>query len=256
MMLSGEAVAVQIMEQNRRVEVVRLHAGDFFGDKVFQHVLFCQLSGVNFLDHDDHPALLNLLAQILRFFIVLPRQALAGTERVPAEVSAVNLVSMLKLEREVMVHQVGAADEIRARAMAYSQRVAQAGGVANLRAQEAAAAASGAGMQAKDGKRVIGSWDRKRDLQVLGTLGQGSFATVQLVREKQSGETYALKCLQRHQIELDAQKAHVLNERRVLAALDSPFLVKLVATTKDEYCLGLVLEVCLAGEMLTFLQVW
>ena len=55
-------------------------------------------------------------------------------------------------------------------------------------------------------------------------------------------------------IELDAQKAHVLNERRVLATLDSPFLVQLHATTKDEYCLGLVLEVCLAGEMLHLLQ--
>jgi hypothetical protein len=176
-------------------------------------------------------------------------QGLASTEIVPASVTAVTPVSMLLLSRDVLHTHMGSAAELNSRASVEKYSV-----IAQVKAATAVSAVPAVIEHSVDEPRKIQSWDRRKDFTVIGALGQGSFATVLLVRSRVTGETFALKTLQRHKIEVPAQQAHVLNERRVLAALDSPFLVRLYGTTKDEHCLGFVLEPCLAGEMSHFLQ--
>ena len=67
-------------------------------------------------------------------------------------------------------------------------------------------------------------WD---DLQVMVLLGEGSFGRVKLTLHQPSGATYALKCLRKGQLLRYQQVEHVVNEKRVLALCDHPFILKL-----------------------------
>jgi len=71
------------------------------------------------------------------------------------------------------------------------------------------------------------------DLTIIGTLGRGSFGHVQLVKDKH-GETFALKSVSKAQIVQLGQQEHLLSEKRVMAELDHPTLIKLHATFKDK----------------------
>jgi hypothetical protein len=185
-------------------------------------------------------------------------QALWASERVPATVTAVDTVTVLTLDRDVLISHVGSLHELKLRAAQSSQPIsgynASSTNAEHANSDQKSSSEPKHPMQLALKTRPIPLLDRRQDLRVIGTLGQGSFATVLLVQDKKTNETFALKTLQRHALKLPAQRMHVMNEKRVLSILDSPFLVRLHATTKDEFCLGFVLEPCLAGEMLHFLQ--
>lgn len=91
------------------------------------------------------------------------------------------------------------------------------------------------------------------DLEVIGTLGKGSFGHVQLVRDK-VGKTYALKAVSKAQIVQTGQKGHIMSEKLVMERLDHPFLVKLWATYKDKDRLYFLLEPSLGGELFSVLR--
>lgn len=166
-------------------------------------------------------------------------KALIQDECIPASVSAVSVCQCVTLDRAAFISLVGPIEELLARAKR-----------GQAEAEEKAAADSASNYA----KRVIVSYNRKTDFDVIGILGRGSFATVTLVKDKKTKNTFALKALARNSITVPAQRQHVLNERNVLAALDSPFLVKMVGTAKDDTCLCFVLEACLAGELFTVMQ--
>lgn len=92
------------------------------------------------------------------------------------------------------------------------------------------------------------------DLQVLGTLGKGSFGHVQLVRDKKGGKTYALKAVWKAQIVQTGQQGHIMSEKRAMAALSHPFLVALYATYKNKDRLYFLLEPSLGGELFSVLR--
>jgi len=92
------------------------------------------------------------------------------------------------------------------------------------------------------------------NLEVIGTLGKGSFGHVQLVKDKTTLVSYALKAVSKAQIVQTGQQGHIMSEKRVMEELDHPFLVKLFATYKDRDRLYLLLEPSLGGELFSVLR--
>ena len=92
------------------------------------------------------------------------------------------------------------------------------------------------------------------DLMIKCTLGCGAFGRVKLVKHKDSGELYALKILVKNDIVANNLQDHVINERNVMMVLDHPFILHLHNTYRDDRCLYFLLELCLGGELFTFLR--
>jgi serine/threonine protein kinase len=91
------------------------------------------------------------------------------------------------------------------------------------------------------------------DFTVIGTLGRGSFGHVQLVKG-QNGKTYALKSVNKAQIVRLQQIEHIMNEKRVMAVLEHPFLVTFYGSFKDANNLFFLLEPVLGGELFSVLR--
>jgi len=92
------------------------------------------------------------------------------------------------------------------------------------------------------------------DLVVGKTLGCGAFGRVKLVKDQNTGDTYALKCLIKADIVQNNLQDHVLNERNVMLMLDHPFILKLHNSYKDDKFIYFLLELALGGELFTFLR--
>jgi len=92
------------------------------------------------------------------------------------------------------------------------------------------------------------------DLDIKSTLGCGAFGRVKLVTDKNSGNTYALKCQIKAEIVENNLQDHVLNERNVMLALDHTFILKLHNSYKDNRYIYFLLELAPGGELFTFLR--
>ena len=84
--------------------------------------------------------------------------------------------------------------------------------------------------------------------------GKGSFGHVQLVRHPTKPQTYALKAVSKAQIVQTGQQGHIMSEKRVMAQLNHPFLIKLFGTYKDKDRLYFLLEPSLGGELFSVLR--
>ncbi|KAH8312362.1 hypothetical protein KR044_010429 [Drosophila immigrans] len=83
-------------------------------------------------------------------------------------------------------------------------------------------------------------------------LGNGSFGTVMLVREKHGKNYYAAKMMNKEDLVRLKQINHVHNEKTVLSAVRFPFLVHLIDSSKDFDYLYLVLPFVNGGELFTY----
>ena len=72
------------------------------------------------------------------------------------------------------------------------------------------------------------------DFESLAIIGRGAFGEVRLVRQKTSGEVYALKSMVKEAMVRKNQVGHVRAERDVLAIADNPWIVKLQNTFQDD----------------------
>jgi hypothetical protein len=92
------------------------------------------------------------------------------------------------------------------------------------------------------------------NLQVVATLGKGSFGRVHLVTDKNSGEAYALKIVNKSILSKPKHQAHILSEKEMLVKVNSPWVISLFATFKDHARLYFLLECCLGGELFALLR--
>eukprot|EP01083_Nonionella_stella_P264851 897859_1 len=92
------------------------------------------------------------------------------------------------------------------------------------------------------------------DLEERDVLGIGSFGRVALVENKNTGTAYALKSVSKYRVVKTGQEEHIINEKRIMCMLDSPFCVKLYATFKTESTIYFLMEVVLGGELFTVLR--
>ncbi len=73
------------------------------------------------------------------------------------------------------------------------------------------------------------------DFDRIKTLGTGSFGRVMLVKHKASGNYYAMKILDKQKVVKLKQVEHTLNEKRILQAIEFPFLVNMEYSFKVWY---------------------
>eukprot|EP00057_Strongylocentrotus_purpuratus_P019024 XP_011673498.1 PREDICTED: RAC-gamma serine/threonine-protein kinase isoform X2 [Strongylocentrotus purpuratus] len=87
------------------------------------------------------------------------------------------------------------------------------------------------------------------DFELLKCLGKGTFGKVIQVREKKTGELFAIKVLKKEVIVQKDEVAHTLTENRVLQKTSHPFLTSLKYSfqTSDRLCF--VMEYVNGGEL-------
>ncbi|ESO92549.1 hypothetical protein LOTGIDRAFT_190501 [Lottia gigantea] len=92
------------------------------------------------------------------------------------------------------------------------------------------------------------------DFERIKTLGTGSFGRVMLVQHKANKDFFAMKILDKQKVVKLKQVEHTLNEKKILQAINFPFLVRLEYSFKDNTNLYMVLEFVTGGEMFSHLR--
>jgi len=93
-----------------------------------------------------------------------------------------------------------------------------------------------------------------QDFELLKVLGRGSFGKVMQVRKKKDGKIYAMKILKKQAIIARNQVEHTNAERKILQALQHPFLMKLRYAFQSEEKLYFVLDYFQGGELFFHLK--
>eukprot|EP00172_Hildenbrandia_rubra_P000705 Plantae.Rhodophyta-Hildenbrandia_rubra.ctg1389.p1 GENE.Plantae.Rhodophyta-Hildenbrandia_rubra.ctg1389~~Plantae.Rhodophyta-Hildenbrandia_rubra.ctg1389.p1 ORF type:complete len:854 (-),score=202.65 Plantae.Rhodophyta-Hildenbrandia_rubra.ctg1389:8117-10678(-) len=92
------------------------------------------------------------------------------------------------------------------------------------------------------------------DFQVLEKIGHGSYGTVYLVRQNDTGELFAMKKLNKETMVSRRQVAHVWLERFVLATTgECPYVVKMYYSLQDRENLYFLMEFLAGGDLLGML---
>mmetsp|Transcript_88279 Transcript_88279/g.189528 ORF Transcript_88279/g.189528 Transcript_88279/m.189528 type:complete len:803 (+) Transcript_88279:89-2497(+) len=92
---------------------------------------------------------------------------------------------------------------------------------------------------------------RRSDLQRIGRLGVGAFGVVTLEADRRTGRTFALKAVSKGYLAQLRMEYSVLNEKRILKMVESPFIVRLLATYNGREHVYFLLEAALGGELFT-----
>jgi len=88
------------------------------------------------------------------------------------------------------------------------------------------------------------------DMEMLRPIGAGGFGIVKLVKIKGiEDRSYALKCIQKQRVVQYKQQRHILDEKNILMSLESPFIVGLYRTFKDQKYVYLLLDAYLGGDL-------
>ncbi|XP_045516259.1 citron Rho-interacting kinase-like isoform X2 [Pieris brassicae] len=90
------------------------------------------------------------------------------------------------------------------------------------------------------------------DFEILQTIGRGHFGEVHMVREKQTGDVYALKSVRKEQARKKVSGA--ADERDILASASGQWIPKLQYAFQDNNNLYLVMELCNGGDLAGFIS--
>lgn len=107
------------------------------------------------------------------------------------------------------------------------------------------------------GTTLLGPYEvdhRLDDLDVIKTIGTGTFGRVCLVRHRGSGAHKALKVLSIEEVVRLKQVEHVHNEREVLQAIRHPFVVELQWHHRDDTFLYMLFDYVCGGELFSYLR--
>lgn len=85
-------------------------------------------------------------------------------------------------------------------------------------------------------------------------LGKGDVGKVYLVKEKKSGELYAMKVLSKKEVIKRNKIKRALAEQEILASSNHPFIVTLYHSFQSDENLYLCMEYCMGGEFFRALQ--
>lgn len=102
----------------------------------------------------------------------------------------------------------------------------------------------------EDGKEKVSL----EDFDLLKVIGRGSFGKVMLVRKKTDTKIYAMKILKKRAIIARNQVEHTKAERKILAALQHPFLMTLRFAFQSKEKLYFVLDYIRGGELFFHLK--
>jgi cGMP-dependent protein kinase len=92
-----------------------------------------------------------------------------------------------------------------------------------------------------------------QDLDMMVTLGTGTFGRVKMCEHRPTGRMMALKAMMKSQIVKSHQEKNVVAEKDILLECDHPFIIKLYRTFQDTNSIFMLLELVLGGELWTLL---
>lgn len=88
-----------------------------------------------------------------------------------------------------------------------------------------------------------------RDFTAYRVLGRGGFGAVHACRKINSGVFYAMKCVNKKLVKVKNALDNILEERNVLAMMQSSFVTNLKYALQDEDNLYLVMDLMLGGDL-------
>mmetsp|Transcript_27046 Transcript_27046/g.23883 ORF Transcript_27046/g.23883 Transcript_27046/m.23883 type:complete len:177 (+) Transcript_27046:68-598(+) len=88
-----------------------------------------------------------------------------------------------------------------------------------------------------------------QDYDFLKVIGQGSFGKVYLVKNKKEKVHYAMKVLNKSNIQDKKQKDHITAEKNVMSKINHPFIVKMHRAFQSDMKLYFVLDFLNGGEL-------
>lgn len=92
------------------------------------------------------------------------------------------------------------------------------------------------------------------DFQVMRSLGTGSFGRVHLARSVHNGRFYAMKVLKKDRVVKMKQVEHTNDERRMLAIVEHPFIIRMWGTFQDSRSVFMIMDYIEGGELFTLLR--
>jgi len=81
-----------------------------------------------------------------------------------------------------------------------------------------------------------------QDFEIVKPISKGAFGVVYLCKHKPTGEFFAVKVLKKADVRRKNQFNYVNSEKKIMAAVDCPFVVKLVCSFQTRKNLYLVME--------------
>ena len=91
-------------------------------------------------------------------------------------------------------------------------------------------------------------------LDIMHTIGAGSFGRVRLAKYKKKDEFLALKVLKKVDAIHQKQVDHVMSEHLILRMLSHPFVVSMQGESQDERYIYFALEYIPGGELFSYLK--
>ncbi|XP_060032133.1 serine/threonine-protein kinase MRCK gamma isoform X3 [Erinaceus europaeus] len=95
---------------------------------------------------------------------------------------------------------------------------------------------------------------QREDFEILKVIGRGAFGEVAVVRQRDSGQVFAMKMLHKWEMLKRAETACFREERDVLVKGDSRWVTALHYAFQDEEYLYLVMDYYAGGDLLTLLS--
>lgn len=92
------------------------------------------------------------------------------------------------------------------------------------------------------------------EFQALSVLGRGAYSKILQVRDKQSGNLYAMKVLRKHDVVQIGHQSHILTEQSILARLNHPFICHLFYAFQSEQKLYMVMSYAAGGDLFSLIR--